>query len=70
MSLLSVSAHFDGKQVKLDENIDLHPNARLIVTVLDDFNDERADFHKLSSSTLDAAYDEDEIEYTEADIKK
>ena len=70
MTLLSISAHFDGNQVMLDEDIDLRPNAKLIATVLDDFNDERTDSCKLSLSALAAAYDEDEVEYTEADIKK
>jgi len=69
MALLSISAHFDGHQIMLDEDVDLRPDAKLIVTVLDDFNDERTDFYKLSLSALAASYDEDEIEYTEIDIK-
>lgn len=70
MALVSISAHFDGNQIMLDEAFDLHPNAKLIVTVLDDFANERNDFHKLASSALADAYDEDEVEYTDADIKE
>lgn len=69
MTLLTVSAHFDGNQVLLDEDVDLRPGTKLIVTVLDDLNGEHTDFHQLSSSALANAYD-DEVEYTEADIKK
>ncbi len=69
MTLLSISAHYDGNQVMLDEDIDLRPDTKLIVTVLEDSNEERTDFLKLSSSSLAAAYSDDEIEYTEADIK-
>ena len=68
MTLLSFSAHYDGSQVLFDEDVNLPPDAKLIVTVLGDSDDERADFHQLSSSVLANAYDEDEIEYTEEDL--
>ena len=70
MALISIPAHFDGNRVMLDEDIDLRPDAKLIVTVLDSCDDEHTDFCKLSLSALAAAYDENEVEYTEADIKK
>ena len=50
MALPNISAYFGGNRIMLDEAIDLHPNAKLIVTVLDNFNDERTDFCKLSLS--------------------
>ena len=70
MPLVSIAAHYDGDQVRLDEAVSLPPNARLIVTVLDDSDSERADFLRLAAGGLEAAYSEDEVEYTEADLRK
>ncbi|MFN8499699.1 MAG: hypothetical protein U0641_17740 [Anaerolineae bacterium] len=33
--LVTVPAHFDGDQIKLDVAVDLKPGARLLVTILD-----------------------------------
>lgn len=67
-TLVTIPAHFDGQAIQLDVNIVLKPNARLLVTVL-----EQTDPHlslvreamQLSQSSLanvwdnedDAAYD-------------
>lgn len=32
--MLSVRAHFDGKQIKLDEPVKLKPDTKLLITVL------------------------------------
>jgi hypothetical protein len=64
----SISAHYDGTQVLLDEDIDLRPDTRLIVTILPDTDSERDDFMLLSVSSLSEAYSDDEVEYSEADI--
>lgn len=34
-SLTTVPAHFDGKQIKIDVPIQLEPNTRLLITILD-----------------------------------
>ena len=70
MPLMSIPAHYDGVQVLLDEEVALRPNARLIVTVLGDSDCEREEFLRLAESALAAAYDEDEVEYTEADLRR
>ena len=70
MPLLSVSAHFDGSQVLLDEKIVLRPNSRLIVTVLDDADEDREEFLRLAAGGLSAACSDDEVEYTVADLKR
>ena len=70
MPLLSVPAHFDGKHVQLDEDIDLKPDSKLIVTVLETDDVERQDFLRLSQSSLAASYDEDEVGYGEEDLLK
>ena len=67
---MSIPAHYDGSQVLLDEEVALRPNARLIATVLEDVDPEREDFLRLAEGGLAAAYDEDEVEYTEADVRR
>ena len=70
MPLQSIQAHYDGSQVLLDEEVNLKPNTRLIVTVLEETDSEREDFLRLSVATLAAAYSNEEVEYSEADLAK
>jgi len=70
MPMLSISAHFDGQQVQLDEAIALPPNTRLIVTVLEDTDGGRTDFLRFAESSLARAYEDDEVIYSEADLKQ
>jgi hypothetical protein len=66
MYAITLQAHFDGKQIILDEPYELEPNTRLIVTVLPENNvsDEREAWLHFSRKGLENAYDEDEPEYT------
>ncbi len=34
-TLTTVPAHFDGKEIKLDIPVELEPNTRLLITILD-----------------------------------
>ena len=70
MPLLSIQAHYDGSQVHLDEKVDLPPDTRLIVTVLVENDTDRAAFLRLSESSLAAAYGDDDVEYSVADLLK
>jgi len=70
MPLMSIPAHYDGTQVLLDEKVTLAPNARLLVTVLDDSNDDREQFLQLAANSLATAYSDEEVEYTAADLKR
>ena len=73
MPTVTLKAHYDGRQIVLDEPFDLLPNAPLIVTVLPIAavqELEHADWSTLSASNLARAYSDSEPEYTEADIKK
>ncbi len=70
MPLMSIQAHYDGTQVLLDEKVTLAPNARLLVTVLDDSNDDRKQFLQLAANSLATAYSDEEVEYTAADLKR
>jgi len=69
---ITLRAHFDGKQILLDEPYKVEPNTRLIVTVLPNpvaSNEHEAWLH-LSRRGLENAYVEDEAEYTVDMIKK
>ena len=64
-----MSAHYDGKKIELDEPYPLPENARLVVIVLPQ-DDERHDWLRLSVQQLARAYNDNEPEYTEADLRK
>jgi hypothetical protein len=70
MPLLSIPAHYDGVRVCFDEEVSLRPNARLIVTVLEDSDAEREDFLRLAASGLAAACADDEVEYSVEDLRR
>ena len=70
MPLMSIPAHFDGTLVLLDEKVALPLNARLLVTVLDGSNEDRDEFLQLAANSLAAAYSDEEVEYTAADLKR
>ncbi len=66
--LTTVPAHFDGTQVRLDVGIELKPNTRLLVTILDEelFNEalvwsamkaSEAAFARVWDNEEDAVYD-------------
>lgn len=69
MPMMSIAAHYDGQRVCLDEEVKLRPQTRLLVTILEDEDLERADFLTLASSAFADSYGDDEVEYTEADLK-
>lgn len=72
MPMITVPAHFDGKQICLDEPLELEPNTRLMVTVLPHHasGDEREAWLNLSIQGLEEAYGEDEPEYSSDLIKE
>jgi hypothetical protein len=70
MIMKSVSARFDEGKVLFDEEIVIPPHARLLVTILEDSDADRSDFLTLSSASFADAYDDDEIEYSEADVRR
>ena len=64
MNVISVQAHFDGKYILLDQELELKPNTKLIVTVLPNDDIEREEWINFSSQRLEDAYAPDEIEYS------
>jgi len=59
-------AHFDGKQIVLDDPYELEPDTRLMITVLSEnkVSDEHEAWQNLSLKGLEKAYSDDEPEYT------
>ena len=73
MHTITLSGHYDGKQILLDEPYPLEPNTRLIITVLPDpkkISEEREECFTLSLNGLAQAYADEEIEYSLDMIKR
>ena len=65
MKTITLTAHFDGEHIRLDEPFLLPPEARLLVTILPEPSPEaiREDWHSLSKAGLARAYSDDEPDY-------
>ena len=63
MKTVSLTARFDGRHIRLEEDYPLPKNARMLVTVLPDGGSDE-DWSGLSSGALARAYGEQEPEYT------
>ena len=62
MNPVVLKAHFDGREIKLDEPFDLPVDARLMVTVLPAAMDEQM-WRELAMTGLARAYGNDEPDY-------
>lgn len=69
MPALTVKAHYDGQSIQLDEPIELAPNARLLVTVLESVDDVNADWPDLAAAGLARAFGDDEPDYGPEDVQ-
>ena len=58
----TIPAHFDGKQILLDEPVELQPNTKLLVTVLPQDAEHEA-WLNLSAKRLQDAYADEEEDY-------
>lgn len=65
MKTLTLTAHFDGDHIQLDEPFALPADARLLVTILPEAaaDPERQDWSALSKAGLARAYSDDEPDY-------
>ena len=65
MKTVTLTAHFDGEHIQLDEPFPLPSEARLLVTILPEVSadTERLDWYALSKAGLARAYSEDEPDY-------
>ena len=73
MATLTLKAHFDGQQIRLDEPFDLPKDAELLVTILPadaGLDAERHWWNELSEQSLARCYGDDEPEYSLADCKR
>lgn len=70
MSNVSIPAHFDGERILLDEPVELEPNTKLIVTVLEKNDAECDSWLRLSGLGLEDAYGIDEEEYSLDSIRE
>jgi hypothetical protein len=58
----TIAAHFDGKQILLDEAVELEPDTKLLVTVLPK-DAEREAWLNLSAKRLQDCYADEEEDY-------
>lgn len=72
MASVTVPAHFDGKQILLDEPYELKSDDKLLVTILSKGFDatEQEDWVVIAKHGLSRAYSDDEPEYTSSMIKE
>ena len=70
METISVSAHFDGERILLDEPIQLEPDTKLLVTILPKHNGEHEAWLALSGGRLADAYGPEEEGYSLDSIKE
>ncbi len=68
MKTITLSATFDGKHIRLEEDFPLRKDTRLLVTLLPEGAEDEAEFREfwrqLSAQSLSRAYGADEPEYT------
>ncbi|MBK7600317.1 MAG: hypothetical protein IPJ07_18090 [Acidobacteria bacterium] len=70
METITLQAHFDGKQILLDEPIQLEPGTKLLVTVVSSSETEREQWLSYSMQLLRQTYADDEPEYSLSLIKE
>ncbi|MGH9785255.1 MAG: hypothetical protein ACRD88_13820 [Terriglobia bacterium] len=72
MNLQTIRAHFDGKQIRLDEPCQLAPDTKLLIVVVPSqpSDGESEDWMLLSHQALENAYGEQEPGYSLDAIKE
>ncbi len=72
MSAITLKAHFDGKQICLDEPYELQQDSKLIVAVVsgDSLEDERQAWLAASQAGFARAYGDDEPDYSNAVLRE
>ena len=70
METIALRAHFDGKQILLNDPYELQPNTNLLVLVIPLPDAEQRAWLTLSAQVLNAAYGADEPYYPTTLIKE
>ena len=65
----AIRAKYDGKQILFNSQVNIKPNSKVIVLVLDGEED-TSDWSSLSAMSLSKAYGVDEPEYTISLVKE
>ena len=69
MPSVTLRAHFNGDRVVLDEPAELKRDAKLLVTILpDDDAEGSSEWFRMTETSFDSAFGEDEPEYTVDDL--
>ena len=65
MKTVTLTAHFDGEHIQLDEPFELPSDARLLVTIVPQtsMDSERIAWYSLAKAGLARAYSDDEPDY-------
>ncbi len=61
--LTTVPGHYDGEQIHLDAEVDLKPNTRLLITILDEGLSDEPAIHaamKMSEASFAQVWDNDQ----------
>lgn len=64
MKIVTLQAHFDGKQILLDEPYEIAPNTKLVINLIEMQDEEREDWTHFSLANLERAYGDAEPEYS------
>lgn len=70
MENITLRAHYDGTQILLDDPVELQPNTKLLITVIQAPEMERETRLNFSAQGLASAYDDDEPEYPVTLVKE
>ena len=70
METITLQAHFDGKQILLDEPIELQPGTKLLITVISPSEADNDEWMNYSMQLLGETYSNDEPEYPLGLIKE
>ncbi|MGE0128451.1 MAG: hypothetical protein AB7U82_10260 [Blastocatellales bacterium] len=70
MENITLRAHYDGTQILLDDPVELQPNTKLLITVIQEPEMEKETWLNFSAQNLAAAYDDDEPEYPVTLVKE
>ena len=65
-----IRAHFDGEHIMLDDPVELERNARLLVTVVPNNDEEREAWLRVMAAQLDSAYNGEGDDYSVESIKE
>ena len=70
MENITLRAHYDGAQILLDDPVELQPNTKLLITVIQEPEMERETWLNFSAQGLADAYGDDGPEYPVTLIKE